>query len=173
MNYGTIKIADCANGLGCRTSLFVSGCTHHCKGCFQPETWNFDFGSAYTKQTEDTIMESIRMPFTDGLTILGGEPMELSNQEAILPLIKKVKEFGKTVWIYSGYTFEQLQNDSRCHGEYTDEILRNIDVLVDGEFHEEEKDITLKFRGSANQRVLDVPKTLKEGKIVFLEEIYG
>lgn len=169
MNYGQIFCVDSANGVGCRTSLFVSGCTHHCRGCFQPETWDFSYGRPYTGEIEDYIVETLEPSYINGLTILGGEPMELPNQEALLPLIRRVHAMEhKTIWIYSGYTWEELTDtdNARCHGAYTDEILHSIDVLVDGEFHLDEKDISLRFRGSSNQRILDVPETLKSGKIV-------
>lgn len=171
MKYAAIKLADCANGTGCRTVLFVSGCTHHCKGCFQPDTWDFNYGTPYTEETEKFILDSIDKPYVDGLTILGGEPMELVNQSGIISLIRKVKEMGKSIWIYSGYTWEELTDPDnwRCNGPHTAEILRTIDVLVDGEFHLEEKDITLKFRGSANQRIIDTHRTIEEGKIVWAD----
>ena len=170
MNYASIKIADSANGLGCRTVLFVSGCTHHCKGCFQPETWDFNYGNPYTEATELYLLKTLAPSYVDGITLLGGEPMELKNQEAILPLLEKVREMGKGIWIYSGYTWEELtdQDNKRCHGPVTDRILKLADVLVDGEFHEDEKDITLKFRGSANQRLVDVAETVKKGQVVCL-----
>ena len=170
MNYAAIHIMDIANGLGCRTSLFVSGCTHHCPGCFNPETWDFSYGKPYTKEIEDHIIATYN-PYMSGLTILGGEPMEITNQEAILSLIERTKDLGKTVWIYSGYTWEELNDpkNSRCHGSCTNKILSLIDVLVDGEFHESEKDITLKYRGSRNQRLIDVPETLKQNKLIVLD----
>ena len=158
MNYGQIFRVDTANGVGCRTSLFFSGCTHCCPGCFQPETWDFAYGEPYTREVEDLIVRSLEPPYINGLTILGGEPMEPENQAAILPLIRRVRAMeGKTIWIYSGYTWEELTDPEniRCRGPHTDEILRSIDVLVDGEFHRDEKDIALQFRGSANQRIID------------------
>ncbi len=170
MNYGQIYYNDVANGIGCRTSLFVSGCTHHCKGCFNEKTWDFAYGEAYTKKIEDDIIESLKPSYIDGLTILGGEPMEIVNQKHIRPLIERIKkEVPKaTIWIYSGYTFEELTDpdNKRCHSDDTMAILSAIDVLVDGEFVEDKKDLTLRFRGSSNQRVIDVKKTLAEGKVV-------
>ena len=167
MNYAAIKLADCANGIGCRTVLFVSGCTHHCKGCFQPETWNFEYGKPFSKETEKFLLEETDKPYVDGLTVLGGEPMEPVNQKGILSLLKKVKALGKTIWVYSGYTWEELNDkDSRCYTDVTSEILSLIDVLVDGEFHKDKKDITLKFKGSSNQRVIDVQKSLNYGSVV-------
>lgn len=170
MNYAKIYQADCANGVGCRVSLFVSGCTHHCKGCFNQETWDFSYGEPYTKEVEDYILSSLVPPYISGLSVLGGEPMEPANQEAILPLVKSAHNMGKTVWIYSGYTWEELTNSKyrRCHGEHTDELLSYVDVLVDGEFVLEKKNITLSFRGSENQRIIDVPRTLLEGHPIML-----
>ena len=172
MHYGNIKKFDIADGIGVRVSLFVSGCTHHCEGCFQPETWNFDYGKPFTNDTEEEIIDALSPDYIDGLTVLGGEPFEPQNQKVLLPFLKKVKELlpQKTIWAYSGYTFEELTNNSRARCEFTDEIISMLDVLVDGEFKSELKNISLKFRGSSNQRVIDVKKTLKEGNIVlFLE----
>ena len=170
MNYGQIYFTDTANGVGCRTAVFVSGCTHHCKGCFNEMTWDFNYGVPYTKETEDTIIESLKPSHIKGLTLLGGEPMEPDNQRALLPLIRRVKiEVPHAdIWIYSGYLFEELTDpdNPRCHTECTDEILSCTDILVDGEFVLEKKDISLIFRGSSNQRIIDVQKTLKEGSIV-------
>ena len=168
MHYGNIKKFDIADGIGVRVSLFVSGCTHHCKGCFQPETWNFDYGNLFTIDTENEIIDALSPDYIDGLTLLGGEPFEPENQKVLLPFLKKVKEVlpHKTIWAYSGYTFEELSQNSRARCEFTDEILSMLDVLVDGEFKRELKNISLKFRGSSNQRVIDVQKTLKEGNIV-------
>ena len=147
MNYGEIKKNDIANGLGVRTTLFVSGCTHHCKGCFQPETWNFAFGKQYTKEVEDNILSSLSPYYISGLTLLGGEPFEPQNQEVLVGLLRRVRAEcpNKNVWTYSGYLFEELTGKipSRARCEYTDEMLSLIDVLVDGEFVEEKKDITL------------------------------
>ncbi len=169
MNYGQIIKADVANGIGCRTSLFVSGCTHHCKGCFNKVTWDFNYGLSFTKEVEDDIIESLKPSYIKGLTILGGEPMEVQNQKVLSPFIKRVKEElpEKDIWIYSGYTWEELTDpeNKRCHSEDTLEILKNIDILVDGEFMLDKKDITLKFRGSSNQRIIDVKKTLDNGCI--------
>lgn len=169
MNYGNIKYYDIANGEGVRTSLFVSGCTHHCKNCFNPETWDFRYGKPFTKQVEDEIIKSLKPDYINGLTLLGGEPMEKANQMALLPFLKRVREScpQKTIWCYSGYLFDsELLNESRARCEVTDQMLSLIDILVDGEFKEEQKDITLRFKGSANQRIIDVQKSLKEGKVV-------
>jgi anaerobic ribonucleoside-triphosphate reductase activating protein len=170
MNYGQIIYTDVANGIGCRTSLFVSGCTHHCKGCFNEMTWDFNYGEPYTKEVEDELIESLKPGYIDGLTILGGEPMEISNQKEIRPLLERIKkEVPKaTIWIYSGYLWDELTDpdNKRCHGEDTDAILSMTDVLVDGEFMLDKKDLMLRFRGSSNQRVIDVKETLKKGEVV-------
>lgn len=169
MNYGEIKKYDIANGIGVRTSLFVSGCTHHCKKCFNPETWNFNYGKPYTKETEDEIIESLSPYYIAGLSLLGGEPFEPQNQAELLGLLRRVREElpMKNVWCYSGYLFEELSGKvpSRARCEYTDEMLSLIDVLVDGEFIEEKKDISLHFRGSSNQRIIDLKKTFECGEI--------
>lgn len=170
MNYGALKKTDVANGEGVRVSLFVSGCTHHCKNCFNPETWDFCYGKPFTNETEDEIIEALKPSYIKGLTLLGGEPMEPLNQERLLPLLKRVREkFGnsKDIWCYTGYTLEKdLLAKSRARCKYTDELLSLIDVLVDGEFVEELKNLSLKFRGSSNQRIINVPETLKSNKVV-------
>lgn len=173
MNYGQVYFADTANGIGVRTALFVSGCYHHCKGCFNEKTWDFNYGYPYTKEVEDEIIESLKPSYIDGLTILGGEPMERANQECVHNLIQRVKkEVPKaTIWMYSGFTIEELLDKTytRCQSIYTSDILSNIDVLVDGKFILSLKNIKLKFRGSSNQRIIDVKKTLSLGKIVLTE----
>ena len=165
MNYGRIFYCDVANGTGCRTALFVSGCTHHCRECFNPETWDFNFGKPFTTETENDIIESLRPDHIEGLSVLGGEPMELSNQAVLRPFLERVKKevSHASVWIYSGYTFEELTDtgNKRCHGDDTAAILSLTDILVDGRFEIEKKDLTLAFRGSSNQRIIDVQKTLK------------
>ena len=170
MYYGALKKTDVANGEGVRVTLFVSGCTHHCKNCFNQETWNFCYGKPFTKETEDEIIEALKPSYISGLTLLGGEPMEPQNQAALLPLLKRVREtFGKTknIWCYTGYTLEtDLLKPSRARCEYTDEMLKNIDTLVDGEFIEDLKNLMLKFRGSSNQRIINVPETLKLNEVV-------
>lgn len=168
MNYGEIKNCDIANGLGVRVSLFVSGCTHHCKGCFNPQTWDFGYGKPFTRQTIDEILTMLEPDYIDGLSLLGGEPMEPDNQRALLPLLREFKERfpKKTVWCYTGYLLdEELLKPSRARCETTDEMLSMIDVLVDGEFVEEKKNISLDFRGSENQRLIDVPLSLATGEI--------
>lgn len=173
MNFGQIYYCDSANGVGMRTALFVSGCTHHCRECFNEETWDFNYGKEYTREVEDKIIESLKPTYIAGLTVVGGEPMELSNQECILPLLRRVRAEcpGSSIWIYSGYTWEELRDpeNRRCHGPHTEEILSLTDILVDGEFVKEKKDLGLRFRGSSNQRIIDVQKSLKSGE-VFLSE---
>ncbi len=172
MNYAAIKKCDIANGTGVRTSLFVSGCRHHCKGCFQPETWDFDFGNEFTTDIENDIIESLTPDYIEGLTLLGGEPFEPENQRVLVKFLKRVREIypDKSIWCYSGYLFdEELLKDSKARCEVTDEMLSYIDVLVDGEFVLEKKNIMLKFRGSENQRIIDVKKSLNTGEIVLWE----
>ena len=169
MNYGEIKNCDIANGIGVRVSLFVSGCTNHCEGCFQPQTWDFDFGQPFTYETEQSIIEMLSPDYINGLTLLGGDPMEPKNQQALLPFVRRVKAKlpTKTVWAYSGFTYEELKTEGsypRC--EVTDELLDLIDVLVDGRFEQELKDICLRFRGSSNQRIIDLNKTRQSDKII-------
>ena len=169
MNYGEIKTTDIANGIGVRVSLFVSGCTHHCKGCFNQQTWDFNFGLPYTEATEESILSALAPDYIEGLTLLGGEPFEPDNQRALLPLLKKLRERmpSKTVWCYSGYLFDkELLADSRARCEVTDEMLSYLDVLVDGRFVEAQKSLMLKFRGSSNQRIIDVKKSLEAGSVI-------
>lgn len=170
MYYGNIKNTDIANGEGVRVTLFVSGCTHHCKNCFNPETWNFCYGKPFTKEVEDEIIKMLEPDYIQGLTLLGGEPMEPQNQASLLPLVKRVREvYGnkKNIWCYTGYVLDRdLLGESRAKCEHTKELLQNIDVLVDGPFVEELKNISLKFRGSSNQRIINVPETLKSNDIV-------
>ena len=168
MHYGQIMIADSANGAGIRLTLFVSGCTNHCPGCFQPETWDFSFGEHYTQEVEDKILDELQKPYYDGLTILGGEPFEIENQPALLPLIKRVHEMNpkRTIWMYTGFHYEDLLPGGKRYTPFTDSILDKIDILVDGPFQEENKNISLNFRGSTNQRIIDIPQTRKAGRIV-------
>lgn len=170
MNYAGIKYCDIANGLGCRTVLFVSGCRNACKGCFQPQTWAFDYGEAFDEKIQQEILDSLKPAYVQGITLLGGDPFEEENQAAIVPFMRKVKaEYpDKDVWAYTGYLYEDLLSGGRKHTEYTDELLSMIDVLVDGPFIEEQKDITLKFKGSANQRVIDMNRTREEKQIKLL-----
>ena len=158
MNYASIRECDIANGEGVRVSLFVSGCTHHCKGCFNPEQWDFNAGEPFTRKVESELLTALEPDFIDGLTVLGGEPMEPDNQRALVPFLRRFRErFGdtKTLWVYTGCVLEtQLQAESRWRTEVTDEFLSMVDVLVDGPFLEAKKDISLRFRGSSNQRIL-------------------
>ena len=174
MNYAEIKNCDIANGLGVRVSLFVSGCTHHCKNCFNEVTWDFYYGKVFDEKVEEQILEYLKPNHITGLTLLGGEPMEPSNQRALLPFIKKVKETypNKDIWMYSGYVFDkELLQESRARCEVTDELLSYIDVLVDGRFVEELKDLSLKFRGSSNQIIIDVQESLKTNQVVLYKDL--
>ena len=165
MNYASIKHHDVANGPGIRVSLFVSGCTHHCKGCFNAEAWSFTYGDPFTQQTVEEILQALKPEYIQGLSLLGGEPFEPENQPAVLDLVRQVRAAypEKNIWAYSGYTFEQLQT-------LAPELLAQITVLVDGPFVESQKDLRLAFRGSANQRILDVPASLERGEPVFWKE---
>lgn len=168
MNYATIKSVDIANGEGVRVSLFVSGCRHHCKNCFNPETWNFNYGNVFDENICQTILQQLKPDYISGLTILGGEPFEPENQPQLLELLKQVKcEYpNKNVWCYTGFLLDkEILGDSRANTKYSKQLLKYIDVLVDGRFVESLKDISLKFRGSSNQRVIDVQQTLKNGDI--------
>lgn len=172
MHYGEIKNCDIANGSGVRVSLFVSGCTNRCKNCFQPQTWDFGYGEEFTRETEDRIIALLGKEYIAGLTVLGGEPFEPQNQRSLLPFIKRVREAlpEKNIWAYSGFTIEEMLKDgSHPHCEVTEELLGLIDVLVDGRFVEDLKDISLKFRGSKNQRIIDVKKTLETGSAVLYD----
>lgn len=168
MKYGEIKTNDIANGEGVRTSLFVSGCTHHCKGCFNPDTWSFDFGKEFTSLEKEMIFDSVKPDWIDGLSLLGGEPFEPENQKVLYPFLVEFKEKfpNKNIWCYSGYTYEELTGDSRASIDITKDMLSLIDVLVDGEFKLELKDISLKFKGSSNQRIIDIKKTIENSSIV-------
>ena len=169
MNYAAIKRRDIANGIGVRVSLFVSGCTHHCKGCFNQKAQRFCYGEPFTPAVEDAILEDLAPSYVNGLTLLGGEPFEPENQRALLPFLKRVRARfpDKSIWAFSGYVYDtELLGESRGRCEVTDEILSLIDVLVDGEFIEEQKDITLLFRGSANQRLIDLNATRAAGEVV-------
>ena len=169
MNYCEIKPTDIANGTGVRVSLFVSGCTHHCKGCFNAVTWDFNYGEKFTEEVENKLIELLKPNYIEGLTLLGGEPFEPQNQIVLVTFLEKVRNiFGttKNIWCYSGYTYEELTGQSRAKIDITEKMLSYIDVLVDGEFKLEQKDISLKFRGSKNQRIIDVKKTLEQNSIV-------
>lgn len=158
MNYVTIYKADMINGRGVRVSLFVSGCSHKCPGCFNSKAWNEDYGKPYTKEVEDAIMEYLKAPYVRGLTFLGGEPMDPPHQEHIWSLIRRIRseQPDKDIWLYSGYTLEQLRS---MDTPYVKQILANVDVLVDGRFVQALRDPDLPFRGSSNQRIIDMRKT--------------
>ena len=176
MNYATIKKIDVANGVGMRVSLFVSGCTHHCKGCFNPEAWNFNYGEPFTKEVEDEILEALKPSYIQGLSLLGGEPFEPANQAALLPFIRRFKAMypEKNLWCYSGYNFEQdMLTGKLGPEEITMEMLSYIDILVDGEFVMELKNPKLRFRGSENQRVIKVQESLASDNVVLWDDTEG
>ncbi len=173
MNYCNIKDCDIADGPGVRVTLFVSGCTNHCEGCFQPETWSFNYGDEFTKEVEDRLLKLLEPRYIAGLTLLGGDPFEPSNQTALLPFVRRVRSTfpEKSIWAYSGFTYEELKREGsypRC--EATDELLELLDVLVDGRFVEAKKDLRLRFRGSSNQRIIDIKKTIESDEIVLWEK---
>ena len=169
MNYAAIKYYDIANGEGVRTSLFVSGCRHHCKDCFNAEAWPFDYGNPFTEEVEAAILSSLSPYYIAGLSVLGGEPFERENQDALLSFLRKVRKAypDKSIWIYSGFTYDEIVGavPSRAFSQASEEILNLSDVLVDGRFRIEEKDISLQFRGSRNQRIIDLKKTRESGAI--------
>lgn len=169
MNYASLNTSDIANGTGVRVSLFVSGCTNHCKGCFNEQAWDFDYGHEFTDFETDMILELLKRPYIKGLSILGGEPLHQRNIEAVVDLVKLVKEKApdKDIWCWTGFTFEDLLRDESKEG-FMWEFLTNIDVLVDGPFIEEQKDLSLKFRGSSNQRLIDVKKSFARGDVVLV-----
>ncbi|MDO4810835.1 MAG: anaerobic ribonucleoside-triphosphate reductase activating protein [Eubacteriales bacterium] len=175
MYYGELKKCDIANGIGVRVTLFVSGCRNRCPDCFQPQTWDFRFGQPFTEETAAEIYTELSKSYIAGLTVLGGEPFEPENQRELVKLLKKVKaDFPtKTIWVFTGYRLddELWQDDSHPHCEVTDEMLSYIDVLVDGRFMAEQKDISLQFRGSRNQRVIDMNKTRETGVITIWEQL--
>ncbi len=176
MKYATIKEIDVANGPGIRVSLFVSGCTHHCKGCFNPETWNFNYGDDFTPEVEDRILEAMKPAYIKGFSLLGGEPFEPQNQETLLPFLRRVKAAypDKTIWCYSGYDFEKdMLTGNLGPWEVTHEMLTLIDVLVDGEFVLEKKNPNLRFRGSENQRVIRVADSLNSDTVVLWDDKEG
>ena len=176
MNYANIKDFDIANGPGIRISLFVSGCTHHCKGCFNKEAWDFDYGQPFTQETIEQIIQMLKPAYVKGLTLLGGEPFEPQNQSAIVELLRRVKaEYPqKSIWAFSGYLFDKDILSGRLGDwEITKEYLSYLDVLVDGPFIEDKKDLMLRFRGSSNQRLIDVPKSLACGNVVEWEDWQG
>lgn len=173
MYYGEIKDCDIANGEGVRVSLFVSGCTNRCRNCFQPQTWAFDYGRPFTEETEERILSLLSPGYINGLSLLGGEPFEPENQRALLPFLRRVRAAypEKNVWAFSGFTYEELLAEGshpRC--EATEELLGLVDVLVDGRFVEALKDISLRFRGSSNQRLIDLNATRETGKVTLLPD---
>lgn len=176
MNYATIKDCDIANGPGVRVSLFVSGCTHRCKGCFNEIAWDFEYGEPFTDQTIQMILNMLSPEHIQGLTLLGGEPFEPQNQEALLPLVQEVKRYypQKSIWAFSGYLFDKDILSGRLGPwEITKEILNCIDVLVDGPFVLEKKDMSLRFRGSSNQRLINVPVSLEKDEVVLWQDWQG
>ncbi len=175
MNYATIKWTDIANGEGVRISLFVSGCTHHCKNCFNQVAWNFSYGEIFDGVVEEKILKELNSSFIAGLSLLGGEPLEPQNQRALLPFVRKAKERfpEKTIWCYTGFVLDERTGElqeKHKNTECTKELISLFDVLVDGPYIEEKKNIRLKFRGSSNQRVIDVRKTLQQGECVLYME---
>ena len=172
MYYGQIKNCDIADGPGVRVTLFVSGCTNRCPGCFQPQTWDFTYGQPFTRETEEELLRLLSAPYIAGLTLLGGEPMEPENQRALLPFVRRVREQlpEKNIWCYTGFTWERLHTEGDpCRCEATDELLSLLDVLVDGPFVLEKRDLMLKFRGSGNQRLLDLRATWASGRLTLWE----
>lgn len=173
MNYATIKYCDIANGEGVRTSLFVSGCRRHCPNCFNAVAWDFNYGEPFTKEVRNKILESLAPGYINGLSLLGGEPFEPENQRVLLPFLRRVRARypQKTIWSFSGFTLEELTTPgSYAHCEATEEMLSLLDVLVDGRFILAQKDISLRFRGSKNQRLIDLNRTRAEGRVVLWED---
>lgn len=173
MHYGEIKNCDIANGIGVRVSLFVSGCTNHCEGCFQPETWDFNYGNDFTEETENQILEMLAPDYICGLTVLGGEPFEPENQRVLVDFLRKVRRKypEKSIWCFTGFTLEMLETEgTHCHCEVTEEMLSLIDVLVDGRFDKNKKNISLRFRGSENQRLIDLNLTRECGTLTLWNE---
>lgn len=172
MNYAEIKYCDVANGPGVRTSLFVSGCSHHCPGCFNEIAWDFNYGKPFTQDTIDSIIESLKPDYIQGLTLLGGEPFEYSNQKGLLPLVRQVREVlpQKDIWCFTGFLFDKDIIKNMCkRWKETNELLSYIDVLVDGRFVEELKNLNLKFKGSENQRTILVNESLKSGNVILYD----
>lgn len=173
MHYGEIKNCDIANGIGVRVTLFVSGCTNRCPGCFQPETWDFCYGKPFTAETEEQLLAMLQPAYIHGLTLLGGDPFEPENQRALLPFLRRVRQRypTKTIWAFSGFTWEELHTPGAypCV-EATEDMLSLIDVLIDGRFIEAQKNISLRFRGSENQRIIDVPASRAAGEVTLWQE---
>ena len=176
MNYAEIKNCDIANGPGVRVSLFVSGCTHHCPGCFNQVAWDFNYGQPFTQQTIDEILAMLKPGYIKGLTLLGGEPFEPENQPAVVDLLRQIKSKypEKTIWAFSGYLFDRdILPGHLGNSEITREYLSYLDVLVDGPFVEAKKNLSLRFRGSENQRLIDVPASLRSGEIILWTDWQG
>ena len=176
MNYADLKKTDIANGPGVRVSLFVSGCTHGCPGCFNPETWDFQFGQLFTQKTMDTLLAALAPEHIRGLSLLGGEPLHPDNQKTVLEVVRRVREAfpHKTVWCYTGYLYENLVQGQVGDPETVRALLEGIDVLVDGPFVEAQKNLGLRFRGSDNQRILLASASLAAGELVFWKDVpYG
>ena len=176
MYYGAIKKNDIANGEGIRTTIFVSGCRNRCKNCFQPETWAFDYGEPFTEKTAEEIFKTLESPVVKGLTVLGGEPMEPENQRGLLPFLRELKNRfpQKNVWLYTGNLYEELigeLGESPKHLDITEELLSYVDILVDGPFIEEKKSLGIRFRGSENQRIIDMNKTREAGSVVIWDGV--
>ncbi len=172
MNYAKIKECDVANGPGVRVSVFVSGCNHHCKGCFNQEAWDFCYGKEFNQETIDQVLKDLDKDYIEGLSLLGGEPLEHANQKGLLPLIKQVKEKfpNKSIWCYTGFDFEKdVMGNMYKNWEETKELISDIDVIVDGKFEEEKKNLSLRFRGSENQRLIDVQKSVAQNKVVWAD----
>ena len=173
MHVGEVMTADVANGEGMRVSVFVSGCRNHCKGCFQPQTWDFNYGREYTPEIEQFIIDELSKSYYDGITILGGDPMEPENQEPVLRLLRRIKKelSDKNVWVYTGYVYDRdlVPGGKRFVDGVTRELLESIDILIDGLFVEELKNLMLNFRGSGNQRIIKMKETLETGKVVLSE----
>ena len=168
MNYATIKTYDTANGPGVRVSLFVSGCTHYCKDCFNSEAWDFNYGKPFTEDTMEELMKAIDREWIEGITFLGGEPLNPRNIAKVDEIIQRIRCSypDKNIWVYSGYTLEELLENKEFHGYPVNNILRNIDVLVDGRFVTEKKDLKLRFRGSSNQRIIDIQHYFRAHEII-------
>lgn len=175
MNYAEIKNCDIANGPGVRVSLFVSGCTHHCPGCFNEIAWDFDYGEPFTEAVEDRILAMLKPGYIKGLTLLGGEPFEPQNQEPVVHLLRRIKEQypNKSIWAFSGYLFERICSGELGDWAITKEYLSYLDVLVDGPFAQAKKNLSLRFRGSENQRIIDVPASLEAGEVVLWQDWQG
>ena len=174
MNYASIKECDVANGPGVRVSVFVSGCNHHCKGCFNREAWDYNYGNRFTEKEEKEVMEALKPDYIKGLSLLGGEPLDIKNQEGLLPVVKKAKELypDKPIWCYTGYLFDkQVMENMAKTNDTTNELLKYIDYVVDGQFVESLRNPSLQFRGSSNQRIIDVQKTLENHEVTLWDKI--